>query len=147
MGRYGPRPGGRYRATAAVWKEIVVQVRRRAEERCEACRGTAGPFEFHHVVKRSQGGPDLAWNLAYLCRNCHAATDASYAHGRLVTEIFCASTPERYLAIAGMAALDGATRDQGERDGMTGIRISMQYGPGKRTVTRQELVRMIRISG
>lgn len=36
-------------------------------ERCEARPGT----QLHHIVLRSQGGDDVAENLAWLCWHCH----------------------------------------------------------------------------
>lgn len=58
----------------------------RADYRCEnpACRVARGPFDVHHVIKRSQGGADRPENCVYLCRVCHAATDEAFARGRLV---------------------------------------------------------------
>jgi hypothetical protein len=31
-------------------------------------------FEYHHIVPRSQGGPDTLENLILLCHDCHNAT-------------------------------------------------------------------------
>lgn len=158
MGRYGlyEQPGGRDRATAAFWQYISAMVRLRAENRCEACRGTAGPFEHHHVIKRSQGGPDTVWNVVYLCRACHAATDGTYIQGRLVMEFFCAASGHVPVAVyaATVPELDDASRYDAHsiieertlgvtRGVPTGIRISMQRGLDKWHVTHKDLVRVI----
>jgi hypothetical protein len=151
MGRYGlfERPGGRERADRAHWAAIAAFVRFRAEGRCEACRGTAGPFEHHHVIKRSQGGPDQAWNIAYLCRPCHAATDRPYLYGRLVCELFYAPPAYVPMRAANIGDVDEpwlellpGNMPDGTRD-PDGIRVSMQYGVGKHAITRTEFVRLI----
>ena len=147
MGRYGlhERPGGRERATRALWEAVKAMVRFRAEGRCEACRGTAGPFEHHHVLKRSQGGADHVWNVAYLCRTCHAATDQPYSKGRLVMSFFYAPPGFESLAATGVAEPDpgeGIAPPDDLRT-PTGIRVTVQYGEDKRSIARTEFVRMI----
>jgi 5-methylcytosine-specific restriction endonuclease McrA len=49
----------------------------RADYRCENpyCRRAKGPFDVHHAIKRSQGGPDTGENCVFLCRTCHDATE------------------------------------------------------------------------
>ena len=42
------------------------------DERCWKC-GAWEHLERCHLVGRAKGGPDDAWNLAILCRGCHAA--------------------------------------------------------------------------
>jgi len=44
--------------------------------RCRHCwfRQT---LAIHHIVFRSQGGPDSSWNLCTLCTSCHAAVHAN----------------------------------------------------------------------
>jgi hypothetical protein len=49
-----------------------------------------GPFDLHHVTKRSQGGADTPANCVYLCRRpetatgCHERTDWIFRKGRLL---------------------------------------------------------------
>lgn len=38
---------------------------------CQYCGDT--PLEIHHIIFRSQGGPDEAWNLIGLCKLHHQA--------------------------------------------------------------------------
>lgn len=51
--------------------ELRKQVYRRDDWRCALCDSTRG-LHCHHVVKRSQGGPNEEWNLITLCTFCHA---------------------------------------------------------------------------
>ena len=43
---------------------------------CMLCGRPA--VDTHHILYRSQGGPDEAWNLISLCRTCH---DLVHAQG------------------------------------------------------------------
>lgn len=58
---------------------LLARVRERDRDRCVAC-GCAGShgfhLEVHHIVYRSQGGPDNPLNLVTLCGDCHRS-----AHG------------------------------------------------------------------
>lgn len=67
------------------WLGIYATLMVRSGRRCERpfCRSRQH-LEVHHVVKRSQGGPDHEDNLTVLCRACHVQTDAPYPAGRLV---------------------------------------------------------------
>src|ERR1039458_1702127 len=38
--------------------------------KCRSC-GSRNALHIHHIVFRSQGGPDEAWNLITLCSSCH----------------------------------------------------------------------------
>lgn len=40
--------------------------------RCPFCEGNS-PIDSapHHIIYKSQGGPDEAWNLITLCMSCH----------------------------------------------------------------------------
>ena len=55
----------------------------RAADRCEVCTRLT-PLDIHHIIKRSQGGPDTLDNVAALCRACHEQTDGPYGKRRLV---------------------------------------------------------------
>lgn len=52
------------------------EVLERDSHRCRGCGLSKGPLEVHHIIYRSQGGKDEAWNLITLCRGCHGR-----AHG------------------------------------------------------------------
>lgn len=55
--------------------ELVRQVRRRAQGRCEYCRlpASAYPLPFHvdHIVAQQHGGSDSLDNLALACLHCN----------------------------------------------------------------------------
>lgn len=53
-------------------KKVYTEVRERDLWRCRAC-GLADLLEAHHIVFRSQGGPDTLENLITLCKHCHMA--------------------------------------------------------------------------
>lgn len=57
--------------SAGISKELRKHVYHRDGWRCALCDSTRG-LQIHHVVKRSQGGKDEAWNLITLCSCCHA---------------------------------------------------------------------------
>jgi 5-methylcytosine-specific restriction endonuclease McrA len=46
------------------------QILQRDGWRCQWCGSLAG-VEVHHLLHRSQGGPDSAENLISLCPSCH----------------------------------------------------------------------------
>lgn len=47
------------------------RVKKRDFDRCRRC-GTGFDLHVHHVIYRSQGGPDADNNLITLCQGCHA---------------------------------------------------------------------------
>ncbi len=56
------------------FRNAVIDVKARSHGRCEAncadeCTGRGE--HRHHVILRSQGGPDEAWNLLNVCHRCH----------------------------------------------------------------------------
>ena len=73
---------GRPSTTVSGWRALVKELRLRAGGRCEVCHMLA-PLDAHHILKRSQGGPDVLWNLVALCRPHHDMTDAPWSKGRL----------------------------------------------------------------
>lgn len=83
------KPGvtGRPSLDREQWGLLVLALKERAGGRCEisSCR-RRGPLDPHHVVARSQGGPDAMWNLVALCWDHHAQCSAAYYRGRLVFE-------------------------------------------------------------
>jgi 5-methylcytosine-specific restriction endonuclease McrA len=74
-----PRPTGLHRrekkvAALAHYLEERKVALARDQRRCRVCGKTA--TETHHIIARSLGGPDDAWNLASVCVNrldggCH----------------------------------------------------------------------------
>jgi 5-methylcytosine-specific restriction endonuclease McrA len=67
-GRLKPISDKRRKALAA-YKVVRALVLERDRGRCLLCRKAA--TDTHHILYRSQGGPDEAWNLISLCRTCH----------------------------------------------------------------------------
>ena len=78
---------GRPSTTVSGWRALVKTLRLRAGGRCEVCH-TLAPLDAHHILKRSQGGPDVLWNLVALCRPHHDMTDAPWSKGRLTISSF-----------------------------------------------------------
>lgn len=65
------------RTTQRIPDEVKVAVRARAGGCCEAqpyrpTLACSGRFEFHHRLRRSQGGEDTVENLLYVCSTHHA---------------------------------------------------------------------------
>lgn len=52
------------------WAEVIRQVRRRADHRCENCRSVYA-LEIDHIHPKSLGGTDAPENLRLLCRSCN----------------------------------------------------------------------------
>jgi hypothetical protein len=59
------------RLAPELYDELVQWVFKRDEWKCRRCRFRR--VEAHHIVFRSEGGPDTSWNLVSLCPSCHAA--------------------------------------------------------------------------
>ncbi len=58
--------------TTTGWRQVKAMVLARPPGgRCEAC-GQRKATDAHHRLLTAQGGPDVASNLAALCRNCHS---------------------------------------------------------------------------
>ena len=58
---------------------VTFQVHKRAGGECEVCGSTKG-LQQHHIVFRSQLGPDTVENRILLCWDCHHGTYG--VHGR-----------------------------------------------------------------
>jgi 5-methylcytosine-specific restriction endonuclease McrA len=52
------------------YRLLVRQVLGRDGWRCRSCR-SRNSLHCHHIIFRSQQGPDEAWNLVTLCSSCH----------------------------------------------------------------------------
>lgn len=51
--------------------ELKAEVRARDSHRCRWCGARGVALEVHHILYRSQGGPDEEWNLITLCDEHH----------------------------------------------------------------------------
>ena len=58
------------RLEPAEYALLVKQVLGRDGWRCRSC-GSRNSLHIHHIIFRSQQGPDEAWNLIALCNSCH----------------------------------------------------------------------------
>mgnify|MGYP001566899228 CR=1 FL=1 len=78
----------RAKSRPALPPELLLEVFYRAEGHCEVTlEGVRCPRwcrDYHHVQKRSQGGPDTGDNVLAICRDHHDRTDWPYKRGRLV---------------------------------------------------------------
>lgn len=71
---------------AAVYREVAMRDGGCVLARAELAGfsgGCWGRLDPHHVWRRSQGGPDEAWNLVLLCRAHHSWVHDS-GHGRTI---------------------------------------------------------------
>lgn len=60
------------RLPAAEYKALCLRVLGRDSWRCRNPRcGMRNNLHVHHVVFRSEHGPDETWNLITLCSDCH----------------------------------------------------------------------------
>lgn len=65
------------RKTSAGWRKVSKEVESRSRGLCEGnvegvCpAGKHRGDHCHHIILRSQGGPDEAWNLMHLCHVAH----------------------------------------------------------------------------
>jgi len=53
------------------WENLREKTLQRDNYRCQRCFENRGPLQAHHIVPRSDGGPDTLNNLVTLCRPCH----------------------------------------------------------------------------
>lgn len=67
--------------TVSLDKDLVAAVYKRDKYMCRSCRERR--LHPHHVVFRSQGGPDIMSNLLSLCPQCHDAVHG----GKLKIEV------------------------------------------------------------
>lgn len=76
-----PKPRKRIRATAAEWAAIAEA----KQGPCRICRriesngSVHSRIELHHLIRRSQGGDDVAENIVPLCGECHTKLHAGNA--------------------------------------------------------------------
>ncbi len=62
--------GGRLRLDAAAYRELKMRILERDGWRCQHCN-RRDQLQIHHIVRRSQTGPDTEGNLITLCADCH----------------------------------------------------------------------------
>ena len=69
----------------------------RANYSCEVCGSKSG-LQKHHIVKRSQGGPDTLLNLILLCWECHHGTYGIHGkHGKKLDIELKVKLQEKYF--------------------------------------------------
>lgn len=152
MGRYGigAMPQGRARLDGDALAAVRAEVQDRAQGRCEACGGTAGPFEQHHVIPRSRGGADAVWNLLNLCPRDHALVDAPYATGRLLTELVrVRSAHDRTRLMTQQEGLASCVVVELRNTEVQpdAIRVSWAQGPDKWTIREWKFIRFVWVNG
>jgi 5-methylcytosine-specific restriction endonuclease McrA len=49
---------------------LCKSILQRDQWKCRSC-GSRNSLHIHHIVFRSQQGPDEAWNLITICNSCH----------------------------------------------------------------------------
>lgn len=78
---------GRLILTPQEYKKLLVQVFTRDGWKCRVpdCR-RRNDLHGHHIVFRSHGGDDAAWNVVTLCRRCH---DAIHNRWLIIEAIDC----------------------------------------------------------
>lgn len=74
-----PKPSRRIVASKAEW-EAIAQAKQgpcRICRRVESNGSVHSTIELHHLIRRSQGGDDVAENIVPLCGNCHRKLHAA----------------------------------------------------------------------
>jgi phage terminase large subunit GpA-like protein len=60
------------RLPPAEYHKLCLKVFRRDKWRCRNPRcGMRNGLHVHHILFRSENGPDESWNLVAICRECH----------------------------------------------------------------------------
>ena len=62
----------RLRLDAERYRELTAGILERDGWKCQYC-GRRNQLQIHHMVRRSQSGPDCDENLIVLCSGCHRA--------------------------------------------------------------------------
>ena len=89
------------RLPAAEYKELCLRVLGREGWRCRNPRcGMRNGLHVHHIIYRSEQGPDESWNLVAICHECHALIHAY--------QLFIGVTEGNFIGIGGGA--DGELR-------------------------------------
>jgi 5-methylcytosine-specific restriction endonuclease McrA len=65
-----PKRPKRSRLSPALYKKLCLQIHTRDHWVCRYC-GSRSNLTNHHIIFRSQGGPDTTWNCITLCVDDH----------------------------------------------------------------------------
>jgi 5-methylcytosine-specific restriction endonuclease McrA len=68
------------RLPEAEYKALCRAILERDHWRCRSC-GSRNALHVHHIVFRSQQGPDAEWNLIALCNACHSGIHVDVREG------------------------------------------------------------------
>ena len=71
-----PNRRGRLRLDRDGYRELRMKVLERDGWKCQRC-GRQDQLQIHHIVRRSQSGPDYEQNLIVLCAGCHRTLHAT----------------------------------------------------------------------
>ena len=73
----------------AIPKRLRFEVLRRDRFRCRYCGAKAPDVELHvdHVIPRSRGGEDVAWNLTAACVPCNISKGDGIPSEELIREV------------------------------------------------------------
>jgi 5-methylcytosine-specific restriction endonuclease McrA len=69
---------GGSRLPSELYRKLKSQVLERDSWRCQHC-GRGDQLQIHHIISRSQSGPDSEPNLITLCAGCHRSVHAKSA--------------------------------------------------------------------
>lgn len=64
----------------AEYSALCKTILRRDGYKCRSCK-SRNNLHVHHIVFRSQQGPDEAWNLIVLCNSCHDGVHKDVENG------------------------------------------------------------------
>ena len=75
---------------------LVKQVLSRDGYKCRSC-GSRNSLHIHHIIFRSQQGPDEMWNLLALCSACHDGVHKDVQDGQYGLAINFSTNYEPYF--------------------------------------------------
>ncbi len=62
------------------WATVSKETKQRCNNRCVDCGTTNGPIHAHHIIPKTKGGTDHAFNLIALCETCHCKRHPKNKH-------------------------------------------------------------------
>lgn len=81
----------------AIPQSVKQKVYERSGGCCEVC-GSINGLQHHHIVKRSQGGPDTVENIILLCWNHHHGTYGVHGkHGHKLDKLLKLQLQQKYF--------------------------------------------------
>lgn len=83
--------------------------------RCNRCRKVQ-PLTRHHIVPRSEGGPDEEANIELLCRTCHNAVHRTMPRARTVSKAVREARRTKIKAIRAQVRFECTPRIERCRD-------------------------------